>query len=89
MRVFSGHGPADLGEDAGTGGHPAVHHAVEDGQQAIQGEGLGPQQVVTGLEMENTEEDRLVNNKDINVWQLSIIIMFIMIDPLSPVKNIT
>jgi hypothetical protein len=45
--------------------------------------------VVTGLEMENTEEDRLVNNKDINVWQLSIIIMFIMIDPLSPVKNIT
>lgn len=40
----------DLGEDAGAGGHPAVHHAVEDGQQAVQREGLGAQEVVAGLD---------------------------------------
>lgn len=43
---------ADLGEDAGGGGHSAVHHAVEDGEQAVQREGLGPQEVVTGLSRE-------------------------------------
>ena len=57
----------DLGEDAGAGGHSAVHHAVEDGQQTVQREGLGPQQVVTGLErrtQERTVSD--VNNKNID-----------------------
>lgn len=39
----------DLGEDAGGGGHSAVHHAVEDGEQAVQRERLGPQEVVAGL----------------------------------------
>lgn len=40
---------ADLREDAGRGGHSAVHHAVENGEQAVQRERLGPQEVVTGL----------------------------------------
>lgn len=40
----------DLGEDAGGGGHSAVHHAVENGQQAVQRERLWPQKVVTCLE---------------------------------------
>ena len=48
----------DLGEDAGRGGHSAVHHTVEYSQQSVQGEGLGPQQVVTGLEERETQGDR-------------------------------
>lgn len=40
----------DLREDAGSGGDSAVHHTVEDGEQAVQREGLWPQQVVTCLE---------------------------------------
>lgn len=40
---------ADLREDAGGGGHSAVHHAVENGEQAVQRERLGPQEVVAGL----------------------------------------
>lgn len=47
---FSSRVSSDLGEDAGGGGHSAVHHAVEDGEQAVQREGLGPQKVVTCLE---------------------------------------
>lgn len=40
----------DLGEDAGGGSHSAVHHAVEDGEQAVQGKRLRPQEVVTRLQ---------------------------------------
>lgn len=40
----------DLGEDAGSGGHSAVHHAVEDGEQAVQRKRLRPQEVVTRLQ---------------------------------------
>lgn len=40
----------DLGEDAGSGGDSAVDHTVENGEQAIQREGLWPQKVVTRLE---------------------------------------
>lgn len=39
----------DLGEDAGSGGDSAVHHTVENGQQAVQRERLWPQKVVTCL----------------------------------------
>lgn len=39
----------DLREDAGSGGHSAVHHAVENGEQAVQRERLRPQEVVTCL----------------------------------------
>lgn len=39
----------DLREDAGSGGHSAVHHAVENGEQAVQREGLRAQEVVTRL----------------------------------------
>lgn len=39
----------DLREDAGSGGHSAVHHAVENGEQAVQRERLRPQEVVTRL----------------------------------------
>lgn len=38
-----------LREDAGCGSDSAVYHAVENGQQAVQSEGLGPQKVVTCL----------------------------------------
>lgn len=48
--VMGGCVSSDLGEDAGGGGHSAVHHAVEDGEQAVQREGLRPQKVVTRLE---------------------------------------
>lgn len=40
----------DLGEDAGSGGDSAVDHTVENGEQAVQREGLWPQKVVTRLE---------------------------------------
>lgn len=38
-----------LGEDAGCGSDSAVHHTVENGKQAVQREGFGPQEVVTCL----------------------------------------
>lgn len=40
----------DLGEDAGSRSDSAVHHAVENGKQAIQREGFWPQKMVTCLE---------------------------------------
>ena len=40
---------ADLTENTGGGCHSAVHHTVEDGQETVQRERLGPQQVITGL----------------------------------------
>lgn len=40
----------DLGEDAGSGGNSAVHHTVENGEQAVKREGLWSQKVVTCLE---------------------------------------
>lgn len=40
----------DLGEDAGRWGDSAVHHAVENGEQAVQRERLWAQKMVTGLE---------------------------------------
>ena len=39
-----------LGEDTGGGGDPAVHHAVENGEQAVQRERLGSKEMVTSLE---------------------------------------
>lgn len=39
-----------LRKDAGSGSDSAVHHTVENGKQAVQREGLGPQEVVTCLE---------------------------------------
>lgn len=49
MQTVKPRQPADLREDAGGGGDSAVHHAVEHGEQAVQGERLGPQEVVTCL----------------------------------------
>lgn len=40
----------DLGEDAGSGGNSAVNHTVENGEQAVEREGLWSQKVVTCLE---------------------------------------
>lgn len=40
----------DLGEDASSGGDSAVHHTVENGEQAVKWEGLWSQKVVTCLE---------------------------------------
>lgn len=58
---------SDLGEDAGSGSDPAVHHAVENGQQAVQREGLGPQEVVAGLKNSDLMSftlDTAGNNRD-------------------------
>lgn len=41
--------PTDLREDAGSGSHSAVHHTVEDGEQAVQRERLRAQEVVARL----------------------------------------
>lgn len=50
----------DLGEDAGSGGDSAVHHTVENGEQAVQREGLWAQKVVARLKRETEYIDIII-----------------------------
>lgn len=80
IQVFNICRCTDLREDAGRGGHSAVHHAVENGEQTVQRERFWPQEVVTRLNQRQVQLELMISNITAGV---ALLYLFIFLQEVS------